>query len=114
MRLRRIASTMAVAGAIAATTGCGVEVGPGYPTGYYDDGYPSDAYIATTEPVYFEGRPTYWYGGRWNYRDGGRWNHYDREPVALGQRRVQSAPRQRMYEQRPAAHSVRGSGGGHR
>jgi hypothetical protein len=55
--------------------GCGgVEVTGEYPAGYYDD-YPPDAYIATTEPVYFEGHAAYWYGGRWFYRDGARWGH---------------------------------------
>ena len=69
-----------------------------YPAGYYDD-YPPDAYIATTEPVYFEGRAAYWYGGRWYYRDGGRWGHYDREPPALYQRRMQAPPVRRTYEE---------------
>jgi hypothetical protein len=93
--------------------GCGVEVGAGYPDNDYG-GYPPDAYIATTEPVYYGGFATYWYGGRWNYRDGsGRWNHYDREPAPLSQRRMQGAPVRRTYEPsraRPASQG-RGSGG---
>ena len=80
------------------TAGCGVEMGAGvvYPGVGYD--YPSDAYIATTEPVYFDGRATYWYGGNWYYREGNRWSHYDREPPALQERRMQAAPVRRTYE----------------
>jgi hypothetical protein len=118
---RRISCASAIAVTIVATAGCGVEVGAAYPGGY-DDGYPPDAYIATTEPVYFEGHAAYWYGGRWYYRDGGRWNHYDREPPGLYQRRMQSPPRQRTYESRPmrrpagrtAGHPEGRSGDGHR
>ena len=84
-----------------ATTGCGVEVGayPGvvtYSAGVYD--YPSDAYIATTEPFYYEGHASYWYGGRWYYRDGNHWGHYDREPAALQQHRMQAPPARHQYE----------------
>ena len=61
------------------------------------DSYPPDGYIATTEPVYYEGHATYWYGGNWYYRDGNRWSHYDREPPALQQRRMQAAPVRRSY-----------------
>jgi hypothetical protein len=66
----------------AAATGCGEEVevaGPGV--------YPSDAYIATAAPVYYEGRPAYYYGNRWYYRDGGRWGYYRNEPAYLQSRR---------------------------
>ena len=75
--------------------GCGFAVESGYG---YDSDYPPDTYIATTEPFYFDGRPTYWYGGHWYYRDGARWAHYDREPPALYQRRMQGAPVRRNYE----------------
>jgi len=71
-------------------------VGVGY--GGYDDDYPPDTYIATTQPYYYEGRPTYWYGGRWYYRDGGAWRHYDREPPVLYERRAQAAPLRRNFE----------------
>lgn len=76
--LRRFACVVGLSATLAATPGCVPVIG-------YDD-YPSDAYIATTAPVYFEGRPMYWYGNRWSYREGGRWNHYDREPAGLYQR----------------------------
>ena len=92
-----MACALALGATVAATAGCGVEVGAEYPAGDYDD-YPPDAYIATTEPVYFEGHAAYWYGGRWYYRDGGRWSHYDREPPALYQRRMQAPPARRTYE----------------
>ncbi|HEX3775144.1 MAG TPA: hypothetical protein VHV51_11810 [Polyangiaceae bacterium] len=92
-------------GALAlASSACSVGVDAGYPAGDYDD-YPSDAYIATTEPVYFNGRATYWYNNHWYYRDGNRWSHYDQEPPALASRRAASPPARRTYE-RPAASHV--------
>jgi hypothetical protein len=108
---------------VAASTACTWGVGVGYPAApgaYYDD-YPPDAYIATTEPVYFEGHAAYWYGNRWYYRDGARWSHYDREPPVLYQRRMQAPPVRRTYEQpwrgRPPGRSNEhpaGRSGGHR
>jgi len=121
--LRRMAFAVALAATVAATAGCGgVEMEADYPGadyGAYGD-YPPDAYIATTEPVYFNGYASYWYGGRWYYQNGGRWNHYDREPAGLYQRRMQGAQRRRTYESHPAGRSTgrggRGGGrsGGHR
>ena len=52
-----------------------------------DEDYPPSAYIATTEPAYFEGRPVYWYGGYWYYRDGRAGRHYAAEPHYLYQYR---------------------------
>ena len=95
--LRLVRVLLATSAMLAAVAGCGVQMGADYPAGYYDD-YPPDAYIATTEPFYYEGHPTYWYGGRWYFRDGARWQRYDREPSALYQRRVQAAPMRRAYE----------------
>lgn len=95
-----------VLGAVLLTTGCLIgEPGPAY----YSDDYPPDAYIATTDPYYFDGHATYWYGGRWYYRDGRSWRHYDHEPPALYQRRVQGPPVRRHYEARPAGPVGRGS-----
>jgi hypothetical protein len=99
--LGRGACACALAAALVATGAC--EVGVGYSG--YDGDYPPDSYIATTEPVYYDGRASYWYGGRWYYRDGGGWRHYDHEPSALYSRRVQAAPVRRNFE--PA----RGGGG---
>jgi hypothetical protein len=118
--LRRIVFTVALGASVVATAGCGgLEMDAGYPggdgSGYGD--YPSDAYIATTEPVYYDGYPSYWYGGRWYYRNGGGWNHYDREPAGLYQRRMQGAQRRRTYESsggHPSGGSSRGRGGGGR
>jgi hypothetical protein len=108
--LRTVAHAVAVVAAAMVTAACGVEVGAEYPGGY--DDYPPDGYIATTEPVYYNGYASYWYGGRWYYRNGGRWNHYEREPPALAGRRFQAAPARRNYEPshagRPAARSRSG------
>jgi hypothetical protein len=49
--------------------------------------FPPAAYIATAAPVYFEGRPAYWWGGRWYYREGRDWRYYHEEPVFLRERR---------------------------
>ena len=111
LRAMACAVTLSATIVVAAGSGCGLRVGVAYAPSEYGD-YPPDAYIATAEPVYFEGRASYWYGGRWYYRDGNRWGHYDREPAALRQRRAQVAPRQRTYEQpsrgrqAPAGHAA--------
>jgi hypothetical protein len=49
--------------------------------------YPSDAYLATEDPVYYDGQATYFYGGRWYYRNGGGWSYYHSEPGYLRQYR---------------------------
>jgi hypothetical protein len=60
---------------------------------------PPQEYIATTEPVYYEGHAAYWYGGRWSWRDEhGTWNHWDREPAFLADRRAHFAPVRRSWE----------------
>ena len=60
---------------------------------------PPPEYVATTEPVYYEGHAAYWYGNHWNWRDAhGGWNHYDREPPALAERRMHAAPVRRSFE----------------
>ncbi len=49
---------------------------------------PPDAYIATVQPEYYEGRPVYWYNGSWYYRGpGGAWGYYRTEPAFLRDRR---------------------------
>ena len=107
--LRRMTYALTV-GAGLATAACGLDVGVEYPNGVYDTGYPPDAYIATTEPVDFDGHASYWYGGRWYYRNGGGWGHYDKEPAALRQRRTQAAPARRTYE-RSGGHPAGRAGG---
>jgi len=80
-----------LASAELATTGCEVyATGPEYPV-YY----PSDAYIATAVPVYYEGRATYFYGNHWYYRNGGRWAVYGAEPAYLAARRGRRVRRRR-------------------
>ena len=55
--------------------------------GCYADGYavydPPAGYVATAQPYYYGGRPSYWYRNRWHYRTGGGWGHYRSEPVVL-------------------------------
>jgi hypothetical protein len=59
---------------------------------------PPPEYVATTEPVYYEGHAAYWYGNHWSWRDEhGAWNHYDHEPPALAARRGQAAPVRRSW-----------------
>ena len=97
----RMLRTLACAVTLSATilvagSECDFGVGVAYaPAG--DGDYPPEAFIATTEPVYFEGHAAYWYGNSWYYRDGDHWNHYNREPQALHQRRMQAPPQQRTY-----------------
>lgn len=49
---------------------------------------PPAAYIATSQPEYFGGRPVYWYNNSWYFRDHGRWSYYRQEPVYLRNRRA--------------------------
>lgn len=106
--LGRLAQIVILAATAGGAAGCTVGYGAGYSGDYYD--YPPDAYIATTEPVYFEGRATYYYGGRWYYRQGPRWYHYDREPPALYQRRMQGPPVRRSFERYSARPGPRAPG----
>jgi hypothetical protein len=48
---------------------------------------PPQAYIATSQPEYFQGRPVYWYNNNWYYRDHGHWSYYRSEPGYLRERR---------------------------
>lgn len=75
---------------------------------------PPPEYIATTEPVYYEGHAAYWYGDRWYWHDEhGAWQHYDHEPAFLADRRMHSPPARRSYEQ-PRGGGREGHPGGHR
>ena len=50
---------------------------------------PPDAYIATVQPEYYEGRPVYWFNGNWFFRGpGGAWHYYHTEPAFLHDRRA--------------------------
>jgi hypothetical protein len=59
--------------------------------GYYDDGYPSAAYIATATPVYYQGYPSYYYGNRWYYRYNNGWRSWHDEPAYLHDYRVHAS-----------------------
>jgi hypothetical protein len=107
--LRRLLCTVTFGATLVILTGCDLEVGPAYPGGVYLD-YPPAAFIATTEPWYFEGRATYWYGNRWYYRNGGGWGYYNREPGALYHRRMLGPQGQYGYE--PSGPRGRGWSGG--
>jgi hypothetical protein len=62
---------------------------------------PPPEYIATTEPVYYEGHSAYWYNNHWFWRDDhGGWNHYDQEPQFLRDRRAHFPPGRRSWEGR--------------
>jgi len=45
--------------------------------------YPPAEWLATSTPVYYEGRPAYWWGNRWYYRNGAGWGYYHDEPGYL-------------------------------
>jgi hypothetical protein len=65
----------------------------------YVGDYPPDTYIATTAPVYVEGRPAYWWGNHWYYHDGGRWHGWAREPGQLREyREHRPEPVRQFYE----------------
>jgi hypothetical protein len=107
--LRALVCVVAVGGVVLVLSACDVGVeGADYPVAY--GGYP-DGCIATTDPVYYNGYPSYWCGGSWYFRgEGGRWGHYDREPRELGERRMRGAPPRRNYE--PGARPGWGGRGG--
>ena len=103
--------------AAASASGCDVSA---YPASYggYDDygdyrgGYPPADYLATTDPVYFDGNAAYWYNNHWFYRHGGRWGAYGREPRGLAQYRAHyGAPGRHNYGR---GSMIRGGGGGMR
>jgi hypothetical protein len=54
-------------------------------------------FIATNRPVYFEGRPSYWYGNQWHYREGRTWRTYRTEPKFLRDHRGPQRPDRRHY-----------------
>lgn len=59
---------------------------------------PPPEYVATMEPVYYEGHAAYWYQNHWYWRDEhGAWAHYDREPPQLAERRAHAAPVRRSW-----------------
>jgi hypothetical protein len=69
--------------------------------------YPPPEFLATTAPVYFEGRPAYWWGGRWYYRNGAAWGFYREEPGFLRDWRGHHEVVRQFYGR---DHYVRGGG----
>jgi len=59
--------------------------------------HPPSVYIATSRPVYYQGRATYWYQGRWHYRNGRNWRTYNAEPRYLRDYRRHSEPERHYY-----------------
>jgi hypothetical protein len=50
--------------------------------------YPPAEYVASYEPIYYNGFAHYLYHDHWYYRDhGGAWRGYEHEPGALHDRR---------------------------
>jgi len=43
-----------------------------------------ETYVASYEPIYYNGFAHYLYHGHWYYRDHGGWHGYDHEPAVLG------------------------------
>lgn len=63
--------------------------------------FPPAIFRATTRPVYYEGRATYWYQGRWYYQEGRSWRSYRDEPRFLRESRgAKKVPMRKHYEQR--------------
>jgi hypothetical protein len=92
--LRTLTCAGALGVVLGAIPGCTVE--PYYPV--VDGEYPA-ACIATTDPVTYNGFPSYWCDGLWYYRGmDGRWAHYNREPPELYRHRAEAAPGRRTYE----------------
>jgi hypothetical protein len=56
-------------------------------------------FIATSRPVYHQGRAAYWYGNHWVYRERGEWHQYRDEPPEL-----------REHRRGPRQHYERGEG----
>ncbi len=73
----KAAALAALVSGTMALAGCSAEVvaEPAY--------YPPPGYLATVTPVYYEGRPAYYYNDRWYFRSGAGWGYYRNEPAYL-------------------------------
>ncbi len=59
---------------------------------------PPPEYIATAEPVYYEGHAAYWYQNHWYYHDEhGAWTYYHDEPRFLADHRRAGPPPRHFY-----------------
>jgi hypothetical protein len=55
--------------------------------------YPPSAFLGSTAPTYYEGRPAWYYNDRWYFRSGTGWAYYRSEPAYLYRARtVYGAP----------------------
>jgi hypothetical protein len=61
----------------------------GYATDANAQVNPPSEWVASYEPVYFNGFPHYLYRDHWYYRDHGAWRGYDHEPPFLHDRRAE-------------------------
>jgi hypothetical protein len=60
---------------------------------------PPDTFVASAEPVYYQGHPAYYYNNHWYYRDEqGRWNYYHDEPGELRDHRMHAPPARHIEE----------------
>jgi hypothetical protein len=98
--MNRTISTFVKVAALASGLGAFAAVSlVGMPSAQAQWAPPPPEYIATTEPVYYEGHAAYWYNNHWYWRDGGgNWGHYDQEPAFLADRRMHSPPDRRQFE----------------
>jgi hypothetical protein len=62
---------------------------------------PPPTFVATVEPVYYNGQPAYWYRNHWYWRDGGgHWSYYRQEPGFLHDHRMHGEPARHIDEHR--------------
>jgi len=64
--------------------------------------YPPPMFLSSTAPVYYQGRPAWFYNDHWYFRSGGGWSYYRSEPgylynqrVVVGRRASRSLPTRR-------------------
>ncbi len=87
--LKAAALSVMVLGTSAAGCGAEIAVEPAF--------YPPPSFIATTAPVYYEGRPAFWYNERWYFRTPTGWAYYRAEPKYLYEQRTIYGPPAHAY-----------------
>lgn len=73
---------------------------------------PPPDFVATTDPVYYDGHADYWYNDQWYYYDGGAWQVYATEPGYLMDWRGHNAFGHHYYGRGHAGGYYRGGGRG--
>jgi hypothetical protein len=76
--IRRLAAFASLAAAAFPAVGCYGGIYGGEP-----GTYPSSEFIASEDPVYYDGQANYLYDGLWYYRRGSSWGYYGSEPDYL-------------------------------